>query len=63
MKFRYEVYHGPFPCQPQYFTNYKEVSRFIKEQLNAGTYIQSVKKVDSVSVKVGLLSKPSSFKF
>ena len=46
MKFRYEVYHGPFPYQPQYFTNYKEVSKFIKEQLYAGTYVTSVKKVD-----------------
>ena len=46
MKFRYEVYYGPFPYQPQYFTNYKEVSIFIKEQLNAGMDVQSVKKVD-----------------
>jgi len=49
MKYRYQVYYGPFPCQPEYFTNYKEVSKFIKEKLNAGTYIQSVKKVDWTS--------------
>jgi hypothetical protein len=45
-RIRYKVYYGPFPCQPIYFTNYKEASKFIKEQLNTGNYIQSVNKVD-----------------
>jgi len=46
MKYRYAVYHGPFPFQPVYFKTFKEASKFIKEQLDEGIEIKSVGKED-----------------
>ena len=46
MKYRYEVYHGPFPFQPVYFKTFTEASKFIKEQIDNGNGVKSVEKVD-----------------